>query len=71
MITELGEAHELFRKAEVMINEITRPVALKYGMTEEILSQITAELINQHKEAEQGKAGQPPLAALSKTSPVI
>ncbi len=53
MLEELQDVYDLFRKVEVMINEITRPVSLKYGMTDEILDQITSDMIKQYKEAEQ------------------
>ena len=54
MLEELQEVHDLFRKVEVMINEVTRPISIKYGMTDEILARITLDMITQYKkEAEQ------------------
>lgn len=60
MISELEDIQQLFRRTEDLLSEVTRPVAEKYGLTEEALADATAEMVARHnQQAEQGGGGQP------------
>lgn len=56
MIEELQVIQGLFREAEELIMDVTRPAAIKYGLTDKVLERVTAELVEAHRQqqAEQG-----------------
>ncbi len=44
MIAELDEITEIFRYADSLLEELFKPVRMKYGITDEVLAQSIAEL---------------------------
>ncbi|WP_411845574.1 hypothetical protein AAFN60_18220 [Roseibacillus persicicus] len=49
MVKELEMIQAQFREAEDLIADVTRPVAIKYGLTDEVLAQTMTDLVSKHK----------------------